>query len=645
MHRPVFTDIREQHIHYHIHGQSGQLGTVLIRYINEYTLLIKLLALEKLQGSVLVDAELHSEKRSPQPQCLAGTRVELIKDAKSWMTAEHAQALMWMFGLMGVGKSALAQTLGLWAEEEKILGAAVFFSDERNDPSHLFISIAHQLLRLDVGGPYRFRVANALGTADTALSSQSLSKQFNELLLKPLSGLATERDLIIIIDGLDECPKDKQYEIIHLIGKMANSPQAFPLRWLICSRLEQHLNREIRQVFETSCKRQEVPLNSSDVRVFLQNEFSRIASRRDLDGADWPEQGEIERIATASDGLFIHASTVIQFIDDDLTPDENLQTVLEDIDEESSQSTISGRQSNPLQKLDFLYRKTLSRVEKRCLSTTLRLLGATAFHSPVPVLLLANLLGVSHEMFEAALQKLHSVVHVPPRDKARFDHIRFFHASFAGFLKTKSRSYVKANKRRGEQEVSYYIDSRQTRVDLAKVCFQALGQTKLRYTRELSWLPSSSDHVNILSLAHQVISYAASCVWSICVDLDKGDTSLLDMITNFDFKKLRFVQSQLPTKPFYEFIKWLSKEVTVLIYLSVLFINVYLQSKRIGHRDIVRWDDPDSCLFVSDFSTSEPFPFDLQFLPLTGTPYSRRTRPLLYFRSKTEGSQGSYHRY
>jgi hypothetical protein len=600
MQSPFFTDIREQHIHYHMHGPSGQLGTVLIRCIGESALLIVLLAVDKLSGSLLVDCELHSEKRSPHPRCLDGTRVELINKVKSWMEGQDDCAFMWLFGLMGVGKSALAQTLGLWAEDKKILGAAIFFSDERNDPSHLFISIAHQLLRLDVGGPYRFRVANVLGTADTALPSLSLSKQFHELILQPLSGLTTQRHLVVIIDGLDECPKDKQCEIIRLIGNMANSPQPFPIRWLICSRLEHHLNREIHEVFESRCRRTNVPLKGADVKFFLQTEFSRMASHRELDGAEWPEEGEIERIATASAGLFIFASTVIQFIDDDLTPDENLRTVLEDINEESLQSSNSGRNTNPLEKLDFLYHKILSRVEKKCLSTTLRLLGASAFHPPVPALLLANLLGVSHEMFYAALQKLYSVIYVPSREKARLDHIRFFHASFLGFLKTESRSSAKANERRGVTGVSYYVDRRQTRLDIAGVCFEALGKTKLRYAKELSWLPGSSDQMNILSLAHQVISYAASCVWSICVDLDEGDTPFLDLITNFDFTKLRFVQSQLSTKPFYEFVKWLSKEVIVFIYSSALHINVDLnQLKRMGRRNIVQWDVSNSCPFVS----------------------------------------------
>ncbi|KAF7768370.1 hypothetical protein Agabi119p4_7613 [Agaricus bisporus var. burnettii] len=564
LHSPVFTDITENHTHYHIHGQSGKI------------------ALDKLSESVLVDAELHSEKRSPQPICLPGTRVNLIDELKVWMQSQNLDTFMWMFGLMGVGKSALAQTLGLWAEKEKILGAAIFFSDERNDPSHLFISIAHQLMRLNIGGPYGFRVAKALGTADNTLSSQSLSKQFNELIMKPLSGLTAQKQLVIIIDGLDECPKDKQCDIIRLIGNMANSPQSFPIRWLICSRLEHHIHREIRNVFDTRGSRKEVPLDDADVKLFLQTEFTRIANRREhTDDTDWPEEGKIDRIVTASAGLFIHASTVVQFVDDDLTPEDNLQTVLEDIDEEeSSHSPNSNQNTKPLAKLDFLYHKILSRVEKKFLSTTLRLLGACAFHSSVPALILSNLLGVSREMFYAALQKLYSVVHVPSQQKAKFDHIHFFHASFVGFLKTKSRSYAKANQRWGDAEISYHIDSRQIRLDIAKVCFETLGKTKLRYARELSWPPGTSDQMNVLSLAHQVISYAASCTWKLCIELEEGDTHLLDLIVNFDFMKLRFVQNQLPTKPFHDFIEWLSKEL-----------------KRTGRDDIVQWDDSNSCPF------------------------------------------------
>lgn len=526
-------------------------------------LLISALVAARLSQEALSDAELHSRARFPQPECLEGTRVTLTDEIKRWVAGEDRPScyVSWLYGPMGVGKSALAQTLGEWAERSGILGAAIFLSNGQNDPYRIFASIAHQLARKDSGGPYALHIARQLVADGTLLRKKDLATQFKELILDPMSGLSSipsQRELVVIIDGLDECQGDReQCEILRLIGKTVNSPRPLPIRWLICSRPEPDIRREVLRQFETHCLRKEVPMDSEeslrDIELFIRKGFERIIqSHPDAfsPGESWPTREIIAIIASAASGLFIYASTIIKFIDDPdlVSPKAQLQIVMEFI--KNSPVTAGPNLPNPLKPLDTLYHQILSRVHNSILPVTLQLLGACAFHPHLPVLQLANLLNLTQEQFYSALRRVHSVIDVPLQGRASIDHLRFFHTSFVEFLRNPSRS------------APFSLNTRAIHTHFARACFDALGKTKLFYAKNLPWKPAESSKTNALSISHHILSYAATHVWSVCINSgDDGDPSLLDSILDFDFTQLRFVERRLPATQFRNFVEWLSHQV------------------------------------------------------------------------------------
>ncbi|KAF9444913.1 hypothetical protein P691DRAFT_806437 [Macrolepiota fuliginosa MF-IS2] len=519
------------------------------------------------------NAELDSFERSRNlPSCLEGTREGLLSEIKTWMVDQnHKRDALWLYGPAGVGKSALAQTLGEWARESGVLGAAVFLSgsESRNDLSRLVISIAYQLAKRDA--QYGVRVAEKL-VADVGLLTKKLGTQFRKLIDEPSSGFVPlEKKLVIIIDGLDESLGDEeQCQVLQLIGGALASSQPLPFRWMICSRPEPHLRHSIWE-FGTRCKWMVVPMDDGDIDVFIRDGFRRIVnSHPHAIGPEetWPDKEDKDTVVHASSGLFVYASTIIKFIEDRniAMPREQLKIVLAFIKTPRYKSGSS--RTNPLKPLDELYLHILSRVHEDLLLTTLQLLGTCALLPQLPVLELANLLNISRERFYAALQRLHSVVYVPAPDKASMDHLRFFHSSFVEFLRSSSAS------------TRHCFNPRDIHCNFVEACLRALGKTKLLYAKELPW---KSLHPNPLSIADQILTYAATHVWSACTSIeDLGGHPLLDMILDFNFTRLQFVGSKIPARQLRYFVRWLAA-----------------QMKKNHRSSIIRWNEVQEPLFAS----------------------------------------------
>ncbi|KAF9446961.1 hypothetical protein P691DRAFT_732228 [Macrolepiota fuliginosa MF-IS2] len=499
----------------------------------------------------LPSVELNSLDRAPQPRCLEGTRTKLIEGIREWMDKGDHE-ILWLYGLVGVGKSALAQTLGEWATQTGILRAAIFLSESphRNDLSRLFVSIAHQIARREP--QYSIRVSEQL-LADDRLLMMDLKTQFRKLIVEPLSGLRNSQGkLVVIIDRLDESKGEgEQCEVLRLIAGALTSPQSIPLRWMICSRPEPHLHRTFLKEFETRCKWTLVPMDGKDIDVFVRAEFRSIADTHSYavnPQEVWPAEEDIGTIVHASSGLFVYASTIIIFIGDpDLaTPKAQLAIALEFIRNPHAEFG-PGHSTNPLKALDALYSHILSRIHSNHLSTALRVFGMCALCPPLPILELANLLGVSQEKFYAALLRVHSIVRVPLPEKAPAEHLHFFHSSFIEFLRVPSRSQ------------RFFLDPQSIYSDFGEACFSALGQTKLLYAKNLFWKPSKP---NPLSLAHRILTYAVNQVWSACVNIqDIGGHHLFDMIVDFNFTRLQFHDSKIPARQLRYFVWWLTAQM------------------------------------------------------------------------------------
>ncbi|KAF9442948.1 hypothetical protein P691DRAFT_680498, partial [Macrolepiota fuliginosa MF-IS2] len=497
----------------------------------------------------ITGTEIDSQARHPPPRCYPNTCITVTKGIKSWMGGSGKQ-LLWLYGFAGVGKTAIAQTIGEFAMDN-ILCAAFFFSRKRkhNDPSRLFISIAYQLASRNED--YRHQVTYQL-VQDLGLLQKDMRTQFKKLLVEPLSTLKLEKKLLIIIDGLDECDGDAaQREIILLISRASSS---LPVVWMICSRPEYHIKHTFLSTdLRIECRRRELRVDDSearrDIETFIRSglqeikeEYPAVDARA---GDNWPAAEDVGKIINAAAGLFVYAAILIKFIRDPTyaDPESQIKAVVDFIENSPASTT------NPLHYLDQIYEQILSSVQEALLDLALQLLGIAAFYPKLPVLHLANLVGVTPNKFYAALNRLYSVVEVPLPENASTDSLHIFHPSFIDYLKDSKRSG------------RFKIDENAIHAHFAIRCFGVLGMTKLKFAKELAWTPKQSD-TPALSLAHQILAYTTANVWTACTNLgDAADVELFNVIANFKYPFLRHIEDKIPVAQFSEFSLWLLRQV------------------------------------------------------------------------------------
>ena len=75
----------------------------------------------------VVGAAFNSYHRQHEPQCICGTRVDLLRQVEEW-SVNHEKCLFWLNGMAGTGKSTIARTVARTFHDQGRLGASYFFS-------------------------------------------------------------------------------------------------------------------------------------------------------------------------------------------------------------------------------------------------------------------------------------------------------------------------------------------------------------------------------------------------------------------------------------------------------------------------------------------------------------------------------------
>ncbi len=398
----------------------------------------------------LPGAEFDSLARDPPPRCHPGTRLDMIGRIEVWSTSpERQQNLLWLRGAAGVGKSAIMQTVAETMEKTATLGATLFFSklNGRSNPHLVVPTLAYQLaIHIPEYQDYVLKLIDL----DPSILSKTLERQFQKLIVEPFSALQQdekEQKRLILIDGLDECEDEQaQCELVTLIATYSRGFPTFPLLWVISSRPEHHL-RHVFAPLEVQIL--EVPIDSSeackDVEIYLRKGFARIRERSinviPL-GPQWPSERQFLVIAQAAGGLFVFATTVLNFLGDGFwygDPVGQLDALLPVLKHNDRQDP----EDNPFAPLDSLYTHILLAIPGALVSTLHQILGFYLFKgspSSAPLTLMANILDVKQNVLYNVLQRLYSVLAFPQPDEANKRPLRFLHKSFGDYLTNYHRS-------------------------------------------------------------------------------------------------------------------------------------------------------------------------------------------------------------
>ncbi|KAJ7478104.1 hypothetical protein FB451DRAFT_1365782, partial [Mycena latifolia] len=393
-----------------------------------------------LYRSVVMEALHDSGERFTEPACHPGTRTVVLEELKSWsLNTSPDSTILWLHGCAGMGKSAIAQMFAGDCQAQGRLGGSFFF--RRGHPKRgtwhgLFTTLAYQLA---MSVPELLLPVQQAMDADKLVVGRAMAVKFRKLLLEPLEKMPDLQFMpVIILDGLDECADHKvQQQILYLFIDSIRGHH-LPIRLLIASRPEPHI-REILESEEASaiCHHSLLSADDSAIRIYFGDKFSRIYTKnmaRGIDlGPSWPFPEEVNCLVRKSSGIFIYATTVIRFIDDEYShPADCLASVL----------SLDPRSTAPL---DDLYTEILSVVlhepqQLRILHAIWRGTSNSFLHMDPEQM--DSLLVLRPGISRLALRGLHSLFYVPPIC-TRFDdpdYVRPLHASLGDYLEDSRRS-------------------------------------------------------------------------------------------------------------------------------------------------------------------------------------------------------------
>src|ERR1700733_3671509 len=127
---------------------------------------------------------------SAREECLPGTREDILKFITGWLTApSDGQNILWLYGLMGSGKSTISTTIAEYFREIGRLGAFLFFDRDdptRSQPSPVVRTLSYKLANFDpaIKAAVSMQIAHNFSVTEAATRVQ-----FARLLREPLASL------------------------------------------------------------------------------------------------------------------------------------------------------------------------------------------------------------------------------------------------------------------------------------------------------------------------------------------------------------------------------------------------------------------------------------------------------------------------
>jgi hypothetical protein len=254
-----------------------------------------------------------------------------------WTDDYGNHPICWLSGPAGFGKSAIAQTIAERCANDGALACSFFFlrgAGSRSESTRFITTLAYQLT-LSVPAT-KVAIQSAL-QYDPSIPYQSLEHQLEKLIIAPVLALDEPiRPMVAVVDGLDECRDIKSIaEFIDILARVL-SDRPLPLQFLITSRGEDHIRQQFR-VGAAHSATYFLALETFDAHMdiggFLESRFSTIYDQNPRLMQDipqpWPSVEDVEALVEKSSGLFIFASTLVDFITDGKgAPQQKLNDVL-----------------------------------------------------------------------------------------------------------------------------------------------------------------------------------------------------------------------------------------------------------------------------------------------------------------------------
>ncbi|KAF3908503.1 hypothetical protein ABW21_db0205184 [Orbilia brochopaga] len=404
-----------------------------------------------------------------EPECLPGTRVELLDQVTQWAADPQGKSIFWLVGRAGTGKSTISRTVARLLQEKGWLGPSFFFKRGEADRSRsalFFTTIAHQLA---IQSRYlAFHIQQAVQN-DPDIHRRALREQYDKLIFQPLSKFKSasrshKARLVLLIDALDECDQKEDVKLIIQLLSHLTITENTGVRIFLTSRPELPIRPTFKRLPDNTYKSiilHDVPKIKNDILLFIKHEMSKIRDEHELE-EDWPDDKDLRRLVEMAVPLFIYAATLCRFIgDDSWDPSERIKTVLEY--ETGWNAPQLHRTYLPI--LDQLVVRQDSPEKERLIKEFKKIVGAIInLASPLSISSLARLLSIAETLVERRLKPLHSVLNVP---NDRHTAVKVFHASFRDFLLDGAL----------QEKSPFWIDEKESHSMIASHCIELMSSS------------------------------------------------------------------------------------------------------------------------------------------------------------------------
>lgn len=378
-----------------------------------------------------------------EPGCLHGTRAQVQDHIFNWLRNPDNEAVMWMYGPAGIGKTAIARTVARLCAEQGRLSSSFFFfrsDDSRSSVKHLVPTLVFEMLQQM---PHMRDIACTPIGNNPLVFSASLERQITTIMVPalstpfPFSHSPAPDAMLIIIDGLDECMDTVMQRLIirSFVSLLAIPTTSVRHKILIVSRPEANIvstfsavniSRQVKHLCLDEWK------SIADIEIFLRAELEEVKQTHPLKSylnAPWPSKTSFGRLLEKSFESFAYATSAIRYISSlDRHPETSLNNLL-DLNPACAYEAHA--------ELDTLYRHIFDSINEKTRYIVRKMLCVYTYF---PVLgnvnLIGSLLGEDIFVLRLAIIKMSSVI----RFEQRTHTISYYHISFGDFLQEKERS-------------------------------------------------------------------------------------------------------------------------------------------------------------------------------------------------------------
>lgn len=262
--------------------------------------------------------------------CLPGTRKTVLSDMDAWLRNYEDRNVLWVSGVPGAGKSAVASTIVrklLGSEDYPTHNSAKFFIKRGNatleDPRVIWRSIANDLAEMSRTDQWyrsiKLDILEVMSRKSSALYPHDISieEQFRALICEPLKSLfahgpTSPRRIVVVIDALDECNTDNGDEWLAFLDTIIKWSEELPktCKLLVTSRPEAEIEQKLKDISRPLALDTGVDVlkeSSHDIELLFKERFREMqVGQKGFDS--------IGLLTTYAAGLFIWATTVIEFL-------------------------------------------------------------------------------------------------------------------------------------------------------------------------------------------------------------------------------------------------------------------------------------------------------------------------------------------